>query len=620
MTIPIAGKMSDRFGRRSVFLVGIGLFLGGSIVAGMSNSMEMLIACRFVQGIGAGVIMPVAMATVADLYAPSELGRMQGLLGAVFAVASVIGPLLGGFIVENMSWRWVFYVNLPVGILAIALTATKFPKHIKETTKRMDFQGMAALATSLSTFLLVLTWGGTTYSWESLEIVGLSLLSVMALIAFITIERKAEDPILPLRLFHEPIFTLSSAGLMIVGVGLFGVISFLPMFLQAVIGMSPTNSGETLIPLMIGLMLTVVISGFLLKRTGYKVWLVAGPPVSAVGLYLLSTLNASSSQTEAIIYTLIIGMGIGMVMSNYMVATQNVTSKKDMGVVTSSLTLFRSLGSAMGVAFLGSVINRQMAVELGKNLPAGAAAILPATDVNTLGGLLLNPIAAAQIPAPILEAIRLSLSNSMTYMFLIAGVIVLCAIVASLFIKNVPLKTADEYHENESREIMSPNLYKRILIPTDGSKYSRTAVEHALEVAIKSNAEVTVLNVMDTKKVSSTLSDLTPTSQTSSMVISSEAVIEEATTMAKKRGVKVDTKVRTGDPANIINELSGDYDLIIMGTRGLHGLPHLLLGSVAEKVARESKCPVMVVKDRGLVYGPSLPDVSRAKTPLKHGD
>ncbi len=156
---PMAGKMSDRFGRRSVFLVGIGLFLVGSIVAeSMSNSMEMLIACRFVQGIGAGVIMPVAMATVADLYAPSELGRMQGLLGAVFAVASVIGPFLGGFIVENMSWRWVFYVNLPVGILAIALTATMFPKHVKETTKRMDFLGIAALATSLSTFLLVLTW------------------------------------------------------------------------------------------------------------------------------------------------------------------------------------------------------------------------------------------------------------------------------------------------------------------------------------------------------------------------------------------------------------------------------------------------------------------------------
>ena len=194
------------------------------------------------------------------------------------------------------------------------------------------------------------------------------------------------------------------------------------MFLQAVIGMSPTNSGETLIPLMIGLMLSVIVSGFLLKRTGYKIWLVAGPPISALGLYLLSTLNTGSTQLDATAFTFVVGLGLGMVISNYLVAAQNVTSKNDMGVVTSSLTLFRSLGAAIGVAFLGSVVNRQMVVELGKNLPAGASAVLPATDVNTLSGLLLNPTAAAQIPTAMIDAIRLSLSNSMTYMFLLAAI------------------------------------------------------------------------------------------------------------------------------------------------------------------------------------------------------
>ncbi len=291
-----------------------------------------------------------------------------------------------------------------------------------------------------------------------------------------------------------------------------------------------------------------------------------------------------------------------------------------MGVVTSSLTLFRSLGSAMGVAFLGSVINRQMAVELGKNLPAGAAAVLPATDVNTLGGLLLNPIAAAQIPVPILEAIRLSLSNSMTYMFLIAGVIVLCAILASLFVKSVPLKTPDEYHEKEPSAIASKNVYKRILIPTDGSKYSRSAVEHALRSCRKSNAEVTLLNVIDITKLAWTPQVLSSTPQASSMAISSDAVIGEAIAMAKKRGVKADTQVRTGDPAIIINELSGNYDLIIMGTRGLHGLPQMILGSVAEKVARDSKCPVKVVKDDQLVDGRTLLKFLRSKNPLKGDD
>ena len=202
-------------------------------------------------------------------------------------------------------------------------------------------------------------------------IIGLSFLSVIRLWRSSFSRVGPRTLSFPLHLFKEPIFTLSSVGLMIVGVGLFGVISFLPMFLQAVIGMSPTNSGETLIPLMIGLMLSVIVSGFLLKRTGYKIWLVAGPPISALGLYLLSTLNTGSTQLDATIFTFVVGLGLGMVISNYLVAAQNVTSKNDMGVVTSSLTLFRSLGAAIGVAFLGSVVNRQMVVELGKNLPAG---------------------------------------------------------------------------------------------------------------------------------------------------------------------------------------------------------------------------------------------------------
>ncbi len=446
LAIPVAGKMSDRYGRKPVFLAGMGLFLAGSIIAGMSNSMEMLIVCRFVQGLGGGALMPVAMATVADLYAPSERGKIQGMLGAVFAMARVIGPFLGGFIVDVVDWRWVFYVNIPVGIAAIAVTSMRFPNQVSNTSKRIDYPGMVTLATALTPALLVMTLGGSNYAWESIEVIGMTMLSIASLIAFVLIERRAEDPILPLHLFKEPIFTLGSAGLLIMSMGLFGVIAFLPMFLQAVIGMSATSSGVTLIPLMMGVMITMLASGFLLKRTGYKIWLIIGPPLSAFGLFMLSTLHEGSSTTDAIIYLIITGMGLGAVMSNYIVAAQNVMRKKEMGVVTSSMTLFRSIGGTIGVALLGTIVNDRMVEELGTNLPAGALASLPTTDVNSIGGLLMSPLAAT-IPAPILDAIRLSLSNSITYMFLIGAVIVLSAIVTSALVRSVPLKSAAEYHE-----------------------------------------------------------------------------------------------------------------------------------------------------------------------------
>lgn len=445
--IPIAGKMSDRYGRKPLFLLGIVLFLAGSVLSGLSQDINELIMFRFVQGLGAGILLPIVMAAVADFYAPSERGKILGTLGAVSALAMVVGPFIGGFIVDNFSWQWVFYVNLPLGALALIVTSMQFPNQIKDVSKRLDYLGMAMLTLLLLAVLLIITWGGSTYAWGSFEIIGLVALLVLSFIVFMSAEVRAEDPVMPLGLFRDPVFLLCTVGLFIAGLGVFAVLSFLPLFMQAVVGISATNSGETLIPLIVGLMGTSIVSGFLLKRTGYKVWLIAGPIIAALGLYLLSTLNVGSSQVDAYLYTFIIGMGLGMLLSNYLVAAQNVLCKKDMGVGTSITRLFQNMGMTVGVTVLGTVVNQQLVTQLATNLPAGADAVLPSTNANVLGGLLLNPAASAQIPTAVLEAIRLSLSNSLTYMFLVAAAVVLVAFFVSIFIKSLPLRNEKEYQE-----------------------------------------------------------------------------------------------------------------------------------------------------------------------------
>jgi len=452
ITIPIAGKMSDRLGRKPIFLAGMFLFMAGSLIAGFSTSMEMLIVCRFIQGLGGGALIPVAMATVADLYAPQDRGKIQGILGAVFALSTVIGPFIGGFIVDNWDWDWVFWVNLPIGIFAVIVASFKFPSLAHVETSPIDHLGIFTLTGAMAPALLVLTWGGSTYAWTSPVILGMIAFSIVMLVAFVMVERKAADPLLPFSLFKESIFTLGSAGLFIMALGMFGVIGFLPLFLQAVMGMSATNSGMLTIPLMVGSMITSIGSGFLLKRTGYKPWLLIGPPIMAVGMFLLSTLHAGSDPLEAIVYQLIVGMGIGAVMSNYIVAAQNVMPKNEMGVATSSMSLFRSIGGTVGVTMFGALLNGRMVTEIGRNLPEGAMELLPTTDANSLGNILLDPEISAIIPAAIQEAIRLSLGNSITFLFMVGAIIVSLSFIASALTRNVPLKSAKEYYGDGSDE------------------------------------------------------------------------------------------------------------------------------------------------------------------------
>ena len=439
--IPIAGKLSDLYGRKRIFLAGMLIFLAGSILSGLSESMGSLIVFRAIQGLGGGILIPVATATVADLYVPSERGKMQGFLGALFAIASCIGPWLGGVIVDNVSWHWVFFVNIPIGILALAFTMLKFPKVQCDEQHNIDYYGIAVLSVFIMVLLLMFTWAGDKYEWMGMEIMGLALISVILLSLFIWTETKVKDPVLPLRMFKNNVIVCSCVGMFIVALGMFGVMAYLPTFMQTVIGMSATNSGETMIPLTIGIMITAIGSGFLAKRTGYKPWLLIGPPIAVAGMLLLSTLGVSDSQSLASLYLIVFGAGLGCMMSMFMVAVQNIANKKEMGITTSAVNLFRSIGGTIGVAIFGTIVNNQMDTELHNSLPAFLYNITPH---NTGALQLINTLPWSDYASSIIGAF----GNSISYAFILGGIITAMVLIPSIAIKSVPLK--DSFDDIES--------------------------------------------------------------------------------------------------------------------------------------------------------------------------
>jgi len=446
--IPLAGKLSDRHGRKPVFLFGMGFFLGGSMLAGISQDMNQLIFFRAVQGFGGGAMFPVAVATVADLYPPSDRGKLQGALGAVFGLSSIVGPYVGGWIVDHVDWRWVFYVNLPVGALAIAFTMVTFPSVSARNAKRLDYAGMAAIIALITSFLLITFWGGGTYAWGSWQTLLLAAVCIASLGALLLIERRAQDPVLPLPFFRKSVYTFCCLSLMMTAMGLFGVIAFLPMFLQAVVGMSATYSGQVLVPLMVTAMVGAIASGAALKRTGYRPWLVVGPLISAGGLYLLSTLHRGSPWEHTVAYLLVTGLGLGFTMSNYIVAGQNVVDRKDMGAASSTMTLFRAMGGTIGVTVLGVAVNHRMATELPNHLGPQVIGALPSTDLNTIGSIVLNA-GRSGLPGPVIDGLRDALGASITYIFFLSMLILLVAWVLSVCIKKVPLKSAEEYRNGK---------------------------------------------------------------------------------------------------------------------------------------------------------------------------
>jgi EmrB/QacA subfamily drug resistance transporter len=432
---PLYGKLGDQYGRRIVLQVGLVIFLIGSALCGLSHTFPELIAFRAFQGLGGGGLTVSAQAAVADVVSPRQRGRYQGLFGAVFGLATVIGPLIGGTLTTNLSWRWIFYINLPIGVLALVVLAFTFPSAATRIQHRIDYRGAGLLALALSALVLMLSLGGTTYPWASTQEIGLGALTLVALGAFVLAERQAAEPVLPLGLFKNQVFVSAGVVALFLGFAMFGTITFLPLYFQVVRGASPTGSGLDLLPLMAGLLITSVVGGQIVSRTGrYRVFPILGTAIITVGLFLLSGLSPETSFLKADGFMFVTGLGIGLVMQVLVVAVQNAVGYEDLGVATSGNTLFRNIGSSVGTAVVGTVFATELASRLRSAFPRASA---PQLNTSRLSSAEL-----AHLPPDIHAVYLAAFAGSLDTAFRVAGFVSIIAFVFSWFIKELPMRTS----------------------------------------------------------------------------------------------------------------------------------------------------------------------------------
>ncbi|WP_254403375.1 MDR family MFS transporter [Streptomyces anulatus] len=433
---PLWGKLGDQYGRKKLFQTAIVIFLIGSALCGVAQNMPQLIGFRALQGLGGGGLMVLSMAIVGDLVTPRERGKYQGLFGAVFGVTSVLGPLLGGFFTEHLSWRWVFYINLPIGVVALVVIAAVLHIPVHREKHTIDYLGTFLIAAVATALVLVASLGGTTWAWSSPQIIGLAVLAVVLLVAFVAVERRAVEPVLPLKLFRMRTFALVAVISFVIGFAMFGAMTYLPTFLQVVHDITPTMSGVHMLPMVFGLLITSTGSGQIVSRTGrWKVFPLLGTAITAVGLLLLHQLDENSSTWLMSAYFFVFGAGLGLVMQVLVLVAQNAVSYQDLGVATSGVTFFRSIGSAFGVAIFGTIFANRLTGQLtdalsGQSLPAGVDA----------GRLAADPRAIGQLPADLRPGVLGAYSTSITDVFLYAVPVVLLAFVLAWFLREDRLR------------------------------------------------------------------------------------------------------------------------------------------------------------------------------------
>lgn len=475
IAVPIAGKMSDLYGRRKLLMIGIVIFVAGSLLCGIVGNIEQLIAFRALQGIGGGILFANAFAVIGDLFSVRERGRWQGIIGAVFGLASLIGPLLGGYLTDahsilgvTTSWRWAFLINVPVGIVAFTLIARYLPTIISKKDEVVDYLGASLLAVCLGSLVIACSLGGTPdWDWNSPQIIGLFVASAVSLVGFIWAERRAADPIMPLRLFKNQVFALICFLMVLFGVGFFGAIIYIPTFAQQILHFSATNSGIILLPMVIGLTISSLTMGQIVHRTGkYKVIVIAGLIVATIGIYALSTLTQQSTYWDLSWRMAVTGFGLGAALPIFALAAQNAVGHQDLGVASSSVQLFRSIGGTVGLAILGGIMNNQLSKSLGNIQEEpfvkianqqGQGALFANFDINSLqaflseqaqkGALaqingLAEPIKSTALNAlnHLNATLQTALASSITKIFLISAIIMGVSAIISLWLKELPLR------------------------------------------------------------------------------------------------------------------------------------------------------------------------------------
>jgi EmrB/QacA subfamily drug resistance transporter len=460
VAVPIYGKLSDIYGRRVFFLGGMVVFLLGSALSGTSQNMTQLILYRALQGLGAGALMPIAQAIIGDIFPPAERGKWQGLFIAVFGFATILGPVLGGSITDNWGWRWIFYINMPVGAFALLTAGLTMPKLAVRRQHRIDYFGSATLMLWAVPLLLALSLGGQTVNgtelaWNSWPILGLFGFAAVMLVAFFIIELHAAEPIISPRLFKSSIFSVSIFTTLLLSAGMFGAIAFLPLFVQGALGQSATNSGLVITPMMVGFMVSSLIGGQLLSRTGrYKLLALVGFVIAAVGMYLLSRMGIATTNGELVRNMIVTGLGIGVMMSLFTIVVQNAFPFRQLGEVTATLSFFRQMGSTIGLAVFGVVLSHTLVSNLQANIPAPLKPYVSASQLSQLSPTQSSASPSAALQSKLAQfgpqgvvllqqlehAIKTSLAASITQVFLIGSGLMVVCFLATLFLREIPLR------------------------------------------------------------------------------------------------------------------------------------------------------------------------------------